>query len=61
MPRLVEIWLKLIKWFWRNILKCEKFTDGRTDKKQTTDDHNLSSLELSAQVVARNGFSSKDS
>ena len=33
---LCQVWLKLAQWFWRR-WKCEKFTDGRTDR-QTTDD-----------------------
>ena len=37
---LCQVWLKLAQWFWRR-WKCEKFTDGRTDRRterQTTDD-----------------------
>ena len=32
-----QIWLKLVQWFWRRILKCEKVTDGRTHRQ--TDGH----------------------
>ena len=34
---LYQVWLKLAQWFLRRRWKCEKFTDGRTDR-QTTDD-----------------------
>ena len=34
---LCQVGLKLAQWFWRRRWKCEKFTDGRTDR-QTTDD-----------------------
>ena len=33
---LCQVWLKLAQWFWRRRWKCEKFTDGQTDR-QTTD------------------------
>ena len=46
---LCQVWLKLVQWFWRRQWKCEKFTDGRTDRRRTTGDQK-SSLELSAQV-----------
>ena len=46
---LCQVWLKLAQWFWRRRWKCEKFTDGRTDRRRTTDDQK-SSFELSAQV-----------
>ena len=32
-----QVWMKLAQWFWRRRWKCEKFTDGWTDR-QTTDD-----------------------
>ena len=32
-----QIWLKLVQWFWRRILKYEKVTDGRTHRQ--TDGH----------------------
>ena len=38
---LCQVWLKLAQWFWRRRWKCEKFTDGQTDRwtdRQTTDD-----------------------
>ena len=35
---LFQVWLKLAQWFWRRRWKCEKFTDGQTDR-QTTDDN----------------------
>ena len=48
-----QVWLKLALWFWRRRWKCEKFTDGQTDRRmdrrRTTGDQK-SSLELSAQV-----------
>ena len=50
---LCQVWLKLVQWFWRRSWKCEKFTDGqtdkRTDRRQTTGDQKRS-LELSVQV-----------
>ena len=33
---LCHVWLKLAQWFWRR-WKCEKFTDGRTDRQTTND------------------------
>ena len=32
---LCQVWLKLTHWFWRRRWKCEKSTDGRTDRGQT--------------------------
>ena len=29
---LCQVWLKLAQWFWRRRWKCEKFTDGLTDR-----------------------------
>ena len=56
---LFQVWLKLAKWFWRRRLKCEKFTDGRTDRqtdrRRTTGDPE-SSLELSAKNWKRLSF-----
>ena len=46
---LCHVWLKLAQWFWSRRWKCEKFTDGQTDRWRTTGDQK-SSLELSAQV-----------
>ena len=31
---LSQVWLKLVQWFWRRRLKCENFTDRRTDERQ---------------------------
>ena len=46
---LCQVWLKLAYWFWWRRWACEKFTDGRTDKRRTIG-YQKSSLELSAQV-----------
>ena len=54
---LCQVWLKLAQWFWRMRWKCEKFTDGRTDRwtdRQTTD--NRWSEKLSAQLFMRNKY-----
>ena len=46
---LCQVLLKLAQWFWRRRWKCEKFTDGRTDRRRSTGDQK-SSLELSAPL-----------
>ena len=38
---LCQVWLKLAQWLWRRKWKCEKFTDGRTNRQTdrlTTDE-----------------------
>lgn len=46
-----KAWLKLAQWFKRRSQKCNKFTDGQTDKQTDTMNPNKKrSLKCSAQV-----------
>lgn len=46
-----KAWLKLAQWFKRRSQKCNKFTDGQTDKQTDTMNPNKKrSLKFSAQV-----------
>ena len=51
---LCQVWLKMAQWFLRRRWKCEKFTDGQTERQRTTGDQK-SSLELIAQVREQYG------
>ena len=56
---LCQVWLKLAQWFLRRRWKCVKFTDRRTDGRQTTGDQKLAHyVTLCLQHRVASGFTS---